>query len=96
MPTRPYTSEHKGKVKSDVNYVKINASKGHQFPDIATQSAHFRQWEEVVAGQRIHGTTNSTYLHNSRILKGPLSVHCLPSPSASSEKADAPSIAIVP
>ena len=62
IPTRPYTPEHKGKVESDVNYVKINALKGYQFPDIASQNAHLRQWETTVADQRNHGTTKQHVL----------------------------------
>ena len=62
IPTRPYTPEHKGKVESDVNYVKINALKGHQFPDIASQNAHLREWETIIADQRTHGTTKQHVL----------------------------------
>jgi len=62
IPTRPYTPEHKGKVESDINYLKGNALKGHQFPDIASQNAHLRQWEKTVADQRVHGTTKQHVL----------------------------------
>ena len=71
IPTRPYTPQHKGKVESDVNYVKINALKGHQFPDIATQNAHLRQWEEATADQRIHGTTKQHVLTQFQNIEKP-------------------------
>jgi transposase len=78
IPTRPYTPEHKGKVESDVNYVKINALKGHQFSDIASQNAHLRQWEETVADQRIHGTTKQHVLTQFQNVEKP-ALRSLPS-----------------
>ena len=62
IPTRPYTPQHKGKVESDVHYVKENALKGHVFADIAAQNQHLRDWEANVADQRIHGTTKQQVL----------------------------------
>jgi len=57
LPTRPYTPQHKGKVESDVKYVKNSALKGKSFNSIAEQNQHLQKWEETVADTRIHGTT---------------------------------------
>lgn len=57
IPTRPYTPQHKGKVESDVAYVKSSALKGHEFGSIAEQNIYLQNWEKNVADRRIHGTT---------------------------------------
>lgn len=57
IPTRPYTPQHKGKVESDVGYVKRSALKGHEFNSIEEQNAHLKNWESNIADKRIHGTT---------------------------------------
>lgn len=57
IPTRPYTPQHKGKVESDVAYVKSSALKGREFTSINRQNEHLRAWETNVADKRIHGTT---------------------------------------
>lgn len=57
LPTKPRTPRHKGKVESDVDYVKNNALKGHQFESLAAQNEHLAHWEATVADTRIHGTT---------------------------------------
>jgi len=57
MPTRPRTPQHKGKVESDVSYVKNNALKARRFDSLAALNAHLRHWEKHVADLRIHGTT---------------------------------------
>lgn len=57
IPTRPYTPQHKGKVESDINYVKKSALQGREFVSIAAQNEHLRDWESSIAGKRIHGTT---------------------------------------
>lgn len=57
IPTRPYMPQHKGKVESDVGYVKRSALKGREFNSIAEQNAHLQHWESNVADLRIHGTT---------------------------------------
>ncbi len=65
------TTLDKGKVESDVNFVKSNALKGHLFSDIASQNAHLRQWEEDVADQRIHGTTKQHVLTQFQNIEKP-------------------------
>ncbi len=57
IPTRPYTPQHKGKVESDVAYVKSSALKGREFGSIAEQNTYLKEWEAKVADCRIHGTT---------------------------------------
>jgi len=71
IPTRPYTPQHKGKVESDVHYVKENALKGHVFADIAAQNQHLRDWEATVADQRIHGTTKKQVLQQFEQVEKP-------------------------
>ncbi len=57
LPTRPYTPQHKGKVESDISYVKSSALKGCEFPSLVKQNKHLQNWEANVADRRIHGTT---------------------------------------
>jgi len=57
LPTKPYTPQHKGKVESDVKYVKNSALKGKVFSSITEQNEHLKNWEKNVADKRIHGTT---------------------------------------
>ena len=57
IPTRPRTPQHKGKVESDVGYVKSSALKGREFDSIAAQNTYLKDWEANVADRRIHGTT---------------------------------------
>lgn len=70
IPTRPYTPQHKGKVESDVAYVKSSALKGNEFSSITDQNIHLKRWEENIADQRIHGTTrkqvNTHFLENEK------------------------------
>jgi len=57
LPTKPRTPRHKGKVESDVGYVKDNALKGRVFESLAAQNEHLVHWEATIADTRIHGTT---------------------------------------
>jgi transposase len=57
LPTRPRTPEHKGKVESNIRYVKESALKGREFDALGALNAHLREWERGVADKRIHGTT---------------------------------------
>ena len=57
IPHQPYTPQHKGKVESDVGYIKSSALKGREFHSITEQNEHLRKWEKTVADLRIHGTT---------------------------------------
>jgi transposase len=57
IPTRPYTPQHKGKVESDIGYVKRSALKGKEFGSLRELNETLRAWETGVADCRIHGTT---------------------------------------
>ncbi len=57
LPTRPYTTRHKGKVESGIKYVKNNALKGRVFTSLAEQNRCLSDWERQVADTRLHGTT---------------------------------------
>ena len=57
LPCVPRTPEHKGKVESNIRYVRDNALAGHAFGSLAALNEHLFQWEESVADRRIHGTT---------------------------------------
>lgn len=68
IPTRPYTPQHKGKVESDVKYVKNNALKGKEFSSLAELNTYLKSWERDIADKRIHGTTRkqvATYFQES-------------------------------
>ena len=57
LPTRPCTPKHKGKVESNIRYVKNSALKGREFESLAELNQHLRHWESHTADHRIHGTT---------------------------------------
>lgn len=57
IPTRPYSPQHKGKVESDIGYVKKSALKGKEFTSLQGINETLRTWESGVADRRIHGTT---------------------------------------
>jgi len=57
LPTKPYMPRHKGKVESNVGYVKNNALKGRKFCSLAQENEHLLNWERRIADTRIHGTT---------------------------------------
>ena len=57
LPTKSRTPRHKGKVESDVDYVKGNALKGRTFESLEAQNEHLAHWEHTIADTRIHGTT---------------------------------------
>jgi transposase len=57
LPTKPRTPRHKGKVESNIDYVKDNALKGRHFASLAAQNEHLARWEATVADTRLHGTT---------------------------------------
>lgn len=56
LPCRPKTPEHKGKVESNIRYVRNNALAGRSFPSLARLNEHLFHWERTVADVRIHGT----------------------------------------
>jgi transposase len=62
IPTRPYSPQHKGKVESDVGYVKKSALAGKEFCSLLELNETLRIWEATVADLRIHGTTRKQVL----------------------------------
>lgn len=57
LPTKPYMPRHKGKIESQVGYVKGNGLKGRTFPSLADLNRCLAEWEANTADTRIHGTT---------------------------------------
>jgi transposase len=57
LPCVPRKPEHKGKVESNIRYVRQNALAGRVFTSLAQLNQQLFQWEKNVADMRIHGTT---------------------------------------
>jgi len=57
QPCRVYTPTDKGKVESNVKYVKDNCFKGREFEDIEDARDFLKTWLSDIANKRIHGTT---------------------------------------
>jgi transposase len=56
-PCRVYTPTDKGKVESNVKYVKDNCFKAREFVDINEAETFLRDWLDDTANSRKHGTT---------------------------------------
>lgn len=56
QPCRVYTPTDKGKVESNVKYVKDNCFKGRDFQDIEEARAFLSHWLNETANKRLHGT----------------------------------------
>ena len=56
-PCRVYTPTDKGKVESNVKYVKENCFKGRDFKDMDEAKQFLLSWLKETANCRIHGTT---------------------------------------
>lgn len=56
-PCRVYTPTDKGKVESNVKYVKNNCFKGREFTNIEQAEQFLENWLLTIANVRIHGTT---------------------------------------
>lgn len=56
-PCRVYTPTDKGKIESNVKYVKNNCFKGRDFENYEEAAVFLKKWLEERANQRIHGTT---------------------------------------
>ena len=56
-PCRVYTPTDKGKVESNVKYVKENCFKGRDFKDLEEAKQFLLSWLKETANRRIHGTT---------------------------------------
>ena len=54
---RPYRAQTKGKVKSGVKYVRRNFWPSARFTDDADLNRQALEWCDVVANERVHGTT---------------------------------------
>jgi transposase len=54
---RPYRAQTKGKVESGVRYVRSNFWPGLRYRDLADLNDQARQWLDLTANVRIHGTT---------------------------------------
>ena len=57
QPCRVYTPTDKGKVESNVKYVKNSCFKGRNFKDIEEAKGFLATWLKDTANKRIHGTT---------------------------------------
>jgi hypothetical protein len=53
----PYRAQTKGRVERMVGYLRQNFWPGLKFNDLADLNSQVREWSEMVANQRIHGTT---------------------------------------
>ena len=53
---RPYRAKTKGKVESDVPYVRERLLRGHGFTSYGQATIAWRAWNEEVARRRVHGT----------------------------------------
>lgn len=69
QPCRVRTPTDKGKVESNVNYVKDNCFKNREFQDINEAIEFSRNWLDTVANVRVHGTTKRYLLKFSLLLK---------------------------
>ncbi len=54
---QPYRAQTKGKVESGVRYVRINFWPGLRFLDLTDLNRQARDWLDLTANVRIHGTT---------------------------------------
>jgi transposase len=53
---KPYRAKTKGKVESDVDYVRGRLLRAHSFRSYEEANASWREWNEDVARKRVHGT----------------------------------------
>lgn len=58
----PYRPQTKGKVESNIGYVKKNALAGKRFGSWSHLTAWLLEWSTTIADQRIHGTTHEVPL----------------------------------
>ena len=54
---QPYRAQTKGKVESAVRYLRHNFWPGLRFTDLADLNRQVRDWLDLTANQRLHGTT---------------------------------------
>jgi hypothetical protein len=56
-PCRIKTPTDKGKIESNIKYIKDNCFKGREFPDIISAQDFLKKWLARTANRRLHGTT---------------------------------------
>jgi transposase len=56
-PCRPRTPQHKGKVESNVHYVRRNFLAGRAIVPLSQINKEVKEWCLTTAGKRLHGTT---------------------------------------
>jgi transposase len=56
-PCRVYTPTDKGKIESNIKYIKENCLKGREFADAADAQVFLEGWLSKTANRRVHGTT---------------------------------------
>lgn len=56
QPCRVYTPTDKGKIESNVKYVKDNCFKGRNFKDVTEAKEFLKYWLENISNKRVHGT----------------------------------------
>jgi transposase len=67
---QPYRAQTKGKVESGIRYVRGNFWSGLRFVDLADLNRQARDWLDLIANQRIHGTTGEVPF--ARLVQEPL------------------------
>lgn len=53
---RPYRAKTKGKVESDIDYVRGRLFRAHSFRSYEEANAAWHEWNEEIARRRVHGT----------------------------------------
>lgn len=75
-PCRVYTPTDKGKVESNVKYVKENCFKGRDFKDLEEAKQFLLSWLKETANCRIHGTTGkrpeNVFMETEKVALNPL------------------------
>jgi len=68
-PCRVYTPTDKGKVESNVKYIKENCFKGRDLKDLHEADEFLLRWLDDTANRRRHGTTSKIPLEQFRLLE---------------------------
>jgi transposase len=76
---RPYRAQTKGKVESGIKYVRGNFWPTARFADLEDLNRQAQLWFDLVADQRIHGTTHER--PRDRLLQERLQLQPVPEPS---------------
>lgn len=62
---KAYRAKTKGKVESDVDYVRGRLLRAHSFRDYDEANSAWREWNEEVARKRVHGTHGEIVAHRA-------------------------------